>query len=141
MLPDRRCFLKSALWSSAAPLLAQHAPNVWDEYEPGNVKLAHRVTANSVTDDDLLFLKQIGLRWVRLEFGEADLSFDQLRAAKDRFARFGMRIYSGVHYSYRSTRVQLGQPGRDQDIETFCRFLRNIGKLEIPVSSYDFHPA
>jgi mannonate dehydratase len=76
-----------------------------------------------------------------LEFGEADLSFDQLRAAKDRFARFGMRIYSGVHYSYRSTRVQLGQPGRDQDIETFCRFLRNIGKLEIPVSSYDFHPA
>ena len=128
LLNDRRPFLKSALGVSAAPLVAQDRSKQWDEYEPGNLKLAHRVTASSVSDDDLLFLKQIGLRWVRLEFGEADLSLDQLHAFKDRFARFGLRIYSGVHYSYRSTRVQLGQPGRDQDIETFCRFLRNIGQ-------------
>ena len=30
--------------------------------------------------------------------------------------------------------------GRDKDIETYCRFLRDLGKLEIPVASYDFHP-
>ena len=52
-----------------------------------------------------------------------------------------MRIYSGVHYAYRSRQVQLGEPGRDQDIETYCRFLRDLGKLGIPVASYDFHPA
>ena len=52
-----------------------------------------------------------------------------------------MRIYSGVHYSYRSRRVQLGEPGRDQDIETYRRFLRDLGKLGIPIASYDFHPA
>ena len=52
-----------------------------------------------------------------------------------------MRIYSGVHYSYRSTKVQLGLPGRDKDIETYIRFLRDLGKLGIPIASYDFHPA
>jgi mannonate dehydratase len=51
-----------------------------------------------------------------------------------------MRIYSGVHYSYRSLKVQLGQPGRDKDIETYCQFLRDLGRLKIPIASYDFHP-
>jgi mannonate dehydratase len=105
------------------------------------VKLAHRLSVKSTSDDDLLFLQQIGLRWVRLEFGEADVSFEDLKKVQERFARFGMRIYSGVHYSYRSPRVQLGQPGRDKDIETYCGFLRNIGKLGVPIASYDFHPA
>jgi len=35
----------------------------------------------------------------------------------------------------------LGEPGRDQDIETYCRFLAGLGKLEIPIASYDFRPA
>jgi len=52
-----------------------------------------------------------------------------------------MRIYSCVHAAYRSEAVQLGLPGRDQKIETYCRLLRDMGRLEIPVASYDFHPA
>lgn len=110
------------------------------EDDPSNAKICHRIDARSVTDDDLLFLKQIGLRWGRLEFGEKDTSLDELKATQDRFNNFGIRIYSGVHYAYRSPRVQLGLPGRDQDIEAYQRFLRNLGKLGIPVASYDFHP-
>src|ERR1017187_184610 len=65
----------------------------------------------------------------------------RLRAAQQRYAQFGMQIYSGVHYSYQSRRIQLGEPGRDQDIETYRQFVRDLGKLEIPIASYDFHPA
>jgi mannonate dehydratase len=111
-----------------------------DDPDANNTKLCHRLDYKNITDDDLLFLQQIGLRWARVEWGSGDVSFDALRAAKDRFAKFGMRIYSGVHYSYRSPKVQLGQPGRDQEIERYCGFLRNLGKLEIPIASYDFHP-
>jgi len=113
---------------------------VTEEEDPGNVKLCHRVNAQSVKDEDLRFLQQIGLRWVRLEFGEGAIGLDDLRATQQRYARFGMKIYSGVHYAYRSPTAQLGQAGRDELIEQYNGFLRNLGKLGIPVASYDFHP-
>ncbi len=141
MLCHRRQLLKSLFWSRAMPLLAQTPAARAIQGEAGDIKLAHRLNATSITDDDLLFLQQIGLKWVRLEFGDAELPFDSLRVTQERFARFGMRIYSAVHPSYRSLRIQLGQPGRDQDIEIYRRFLRNLGRLQIPVASYDFHPA
>jgi mannonate dehydratase len=111
-----------------------------NEDDPANIKLCHRVS-HRITDDDLSFLRQIGLKWARVEFGTEPVSLDSLRATQQRFARFGMKIYSGVHYSYREQAVQLGQPGRDRHIETYRQFLRDCGKLEIPIASYDFHPA
>src|SRR6478672_11247373 len=111
------------------------------EDDPSNTKICHRIDARGISDDDLLFLKQIGIRYGRLEFGAADAPFDYLKATQARFARYDIRILSGVHYSYRSLKVQLGQPGRDKDIETYQRFLRDCGKLGIPIASYDFHPA
>jgi mannonate dehydratase len=136
----RRHFLQTALAAGSAPGFVQNRAAAADDSDPTNPKLCHRLDAKSITDDDLRFLQQIGLPWARLEFGEGDISLDTLRATQQRFARFGIRIYSGVHYSYRSLKVQLGQDGRDRDIETYCRFLRDLGKLEIPVASYDFHP-
>jgi mannonate dehydratase len=134
MILNRRQLVLSALGTGAIPrLFAQ-------DDDANNTKIAHRLNADSVTDDDLLFLQQVGLRWVRLEFGERPIGYDALLATQQRFARFGMRIYSGVHYSYRSLKVQLGQPGRDKDIETYCQFLRDLGRLKIPIASYDFHP-
>src|SRR5438270_13147625 len=97
----RRHFLAAAL---GAPLLAQRRGPI-PESDPANAKLCHRLDARNLTDDDLRFLQQIGLRWVRLEFSDGDT----LRAAQQRFGRYGMKIYSGVHYSYRSTRLQLGE--------------------------------
>ncbi len=90
------------------PLLAR--PAKIEEGDPRNAELCHRLVAASVGDDDLRCLKQIGLKWVWLEFGEGELTLDTLRARQQRFAQFGMRIYSGAHYSYRSRRVQLGEP-------------------------------
>src|SRR6185436_1388910 len=58
-----------------------------------------------------------------------------------RFQRHGLRIFSGMHPAYRSLRIQLGQKGRDQDIEQYQTFLRNLGRLGIPLANYDFHPA
>ena len=136
----RRQFMSTALAAGAAPWFVQNRAFAADESDPSNPKLCHRLDAKSITDDDLRFLQQIGLRWARLEFGEGDIGLDVLRAAQQRFAGFGIGIYSGVHYSYRSLKVQLGQAGRDRDIEIYCRFLRDLGKLEIPVASYDFHP-
>ncbi|MBL8295304.1 MAG: mannonate dehydratase [Bryobacterales bacterium] len=127
----------------AAASLALPAPGqrrkVIDEDDPANLKIGHILNWN-VSDDFLLFCKQIGLKWARLMYHE-DPSVDKVRAVQKRFESYGIRIYSGCHYAYRSLRVQLGQPGRDQDIETHQRFIRTLGKLGIPQTNYDFHPA
>ncbi len=129
-MPNRRDFLRLA---GALPSFAAAA-------EPsGNIKIAHIIRWN-VSDDFLLFCKQIGLEWARLIYND-DPHVDKLRAVQQRFERYGIRIYSGVHFAYRSLKVQLGQPGRDEDIATYRTFLRSLGKLGIPVAAYDFHPA
>ncbi len=150
LLRHRRQFLRMGMGAAVAALRPRirseslatqlHSKRI-DEENPSNIKLAHRLNARNITDDDLLFLKQIGMRWARLEFGTENTPFEYLRTTQQRFSRYGIRIYSGVHYAYRSLRVQLGQPGRDQDIETYRIFVRDLGKLGIPVASYDFHPA
>jgi mannonate dehydratase len=121
--------------------LAFARPATISEDDPNNTKVCHRINARRITDEDLLFLKQIGLRWARLEFGTEPAPFEYLKSTQERFAEYGIRIFSGVHYAYRSLRVQLGQQGRDEDIETYRQFLLDLGQLGIPVASYDFHPA
>jgi mannonate dehydratase len=124
--------ISGAIGYAAAPIA---------EDDPNNTKIAHRINARQITDDDLAFLRQIGLKWARLEFGNEDAPFDYLRSTQERFARYGIRIFSGVHYAYRTLDVQLGLANRDREIEIYRRFIRNLGKLGIPVASYDFHPA
>jgi len=104
------------------------------------IKLAHVVPWDA-SDDDLLFYRQIGLRWVRLNCGEEPPDLDHLRAVQQRFAAHGISIASAWHFAYRSLRIQLGQEGRDRDIDTFRAFLRCLGELGIEVAPYDFHPA
>lgn len=149
MGPNRRDFLRCSLVLSTVSLVAcqqkqetiadRSGREGIDEYDLSNIKLARRLPAR-LTDQDLLFLKQIGLRWARVNFGDNG-DFEFMRATQERFARFGIRIYSGVHSAYRDLKVQLGKPGRDEVIERYCLFVQNLGRLGIPVSCYDFHPA
>jgi mannonate dehydratase len=94
----------------------------------------------SLSDEDLQFLQQLGIRWCRIEFGDA-AHYEFMKATVDRLAKFNMKIFSGVHYAYRHLDVQLGKGKRDEIIETYCQFLRDCGRLAIPVSNYDWHPA
>src|SRR5436305_7113546 len=47
------------------------------EHDENNVKLAHRVSS-TLTDDELLFLQQIGLRWARVELRPEEAELDAL---------------------------------------------------------------
>ena len=136
MSASRRDLFKLPLLAAAVPAAA--APKI-GEYDPANAKLCHRVRAG-LSDDELLFLKQIGLKWARVEFEPERRSFAEMEKAVQRYGAYGMKIHSAVHYAYRELDVQLGRPGRDKHIEAYNDFLRGCGKLDIPVASYDFHP-
>lgn len=111
-----------------------------DEYDPTNTKVGHIVSA-TVRDDDILFLQQIGIRSILVNFKPGESSLDEMRQVQDRFARHNIQIFGGLNYMYRSLRIQLGQPGRDEDIAQYQMFLRNLGRLGVRVATYDFHPA
>lgn len=143
--PSRRRFLQASLAASAlgaAPGVLP-AENIRrkeiDEYAPGNIKLSHRVPS-SLSEDDLHFLQQIGLRYARVNWPQDQASRAEIIATRDRFAKYGLEIYSGVMYAYRTLNVQLGRPGRDADIERYQEFIRNLGEIGGTIASYDFHP-
>ena len=71
---NRRTFLEL---SSATPSAFAGAATITEDH-PDNAKICHRINARQVTDEDLLFMKQIGLRWARLEFGDQDTALDYL---------------------------------------------------------------
>ena len=124
------------MFRGARPLAA--APRK-EEYDADNTKIATMVNFPGVSDEQLLFLKQIGLRWVHAEFGN-NAPYEAISAAQQRLNRFGMKIHCGILDTYRSRRIQLGQPGRDEDIAKFQTFLRDLGRLGIFCAKIDFHP-
>jgi mannonate dehydratase len=141
--PHRRDFLKLPLGAGAAQALllggAAGAVPHKDEYDPENTKIASKVAVSTLTDDELLFLKQIGLRWVHADFGNNG-AYEFVKSTQERFAGHGIKIHCGLLEAYHSKRIQLGQPGRDEDIEKFQVFIRDCGRLGIPVVHIDFHP-
>jgi mannonate dehydratase len=138
--PRRRDLLKlpfaAGLSSSAGA-----AGKVINEFDPANIKLSHRVSIR-VPDDDLLFLKQIGLRYFRAEI-PLDASLDEMTRARDRFARYGLSMYHCAHYAHQSPNILLGRPGpeREKDLDTCKTVLRHLGKLGVSVAVLDWLPA
>ena len=112
-----------------------------DEFDPANIKLAHRVSIRA-TDEDLLFLKQIGLRYFRAEI-PLDAKLEELAPAKDRFARAGLSMISCAHYAHRSLNIGLARAGadRERDIETCRAVVRELGRLGVSILVLDWHPA
>lgn len=120
--------------------LAAAAATRKDENDPDNLKIATLIPVLKSSDSDLLFLKQLGLRWVHADFG-ADAPYETIKGAQERLARYGIQIHCAFIDTYRSIRLQLGQPGRDQDIEKFQTFLRDLGRAGVYCAKIDFHPA
>jgi len=140
---SRRDFFKIPLATSAAALVAaqgQAAAPDKNEDGPDNLKLAVKIDAHAASDEEMLFLKQIGLRWVHAEFGN-DAPYEFIKNSQERLGRYGLKIHCGILDTYRSLKIQLGQPGRDQDIEKFQTFLRDLGRAGIFSAAIDFHPA
>src|SRR5690242_9962375 len=105
---SRRGFLRASLAAGAVGVLppaaalgaldpaVQPRKPVIDEHDPKNIKLAHRVPS-SASDEELLFLQQIGLRWARVELQPSEGEYDALSKVQKRFQSFGMRICSAMH--------------------------------------------
>jgi mannonate dehydratase len=140
MKSARRDFLKLPLAAGAAAMYAPYAPAAtrMDEDDPSNTKIATMVNARA-NDDQFLFLQQIGVRWVHVQF-PLDTNFELIETTQKRLARYNIKIHCGIVDHYRSLNIQLGRPGKDEDIEKFQTFIRDLGRLGVYSTKIDFHP-
>lgn len=65
-------------------------------------------------------------------------NFESLRLTRDRFAEAGFKLYALEGDEFDMSRIKLGLPGRDEDIEKYQSMFRNMGKLGIPLLCYNF---
>lgn len=88
-------------------------------------------------------VKQAGVNHVvgRLPYGdsgnEQPWDYMPLLQLKTRYEDAGFQL-SVIESSPPMDQIRLGLPGRDQEIESFCTLLRNMGVLGIPTLCYNF---
>ena len=109
------------------------------ELTPG-IKLSIHISPHA-TDDDLLFIRQLGVdhlyTWV--DEGESDVGF--LSRLRMRVASFGLTLFNvGCMGLGKSAPIHLALAERDDHIARFKRFLRNLGQAGIHTTTFTWEP-
>ena len=138
--PARREFGKIALGAAALASSRRTASATVHPNPPG-IKIATSFRANP-TDEDLLFLQQIGVEYVSLGATPETANAESFTKMRERYEAAGIKVYnvgSGVGPSgslHNMPEVTLNLPGRDQKIEEYKNYLRYLGKAGIHYTTY-----
>ena len=137
--PDRREFgmlaLTGALGTAAFLGSAAKSSKATQQGQAG-IKLCAQSSAKP-TDDQLLFLKQIGAEYVSVGSTPDLRTADGFAQIKKRFADAGITVWNiGNSDVHNMPEVTLNLPGRDEKIEQYKQYLRNLGKVGIRYTTY-----
>src|SRR6202046_3884646 len=103
--------------------------------QPG-IKLCAQTGAKP-TDEQLLFLKQIGAEYVSVGAPPDLRTAEGFLQIKKRYADAGITVWNiGNTSVHNMPEVTLNLPGRDQKIEEYKQYLRNLGKAGIYYTTY-----
>ena len=100
---------------------------------------------HEVTEEVLKFAKQLGVSGIIVHspklFGNGYWEFNSLLHLRTRVEAAGLKLEAienlPWHFYYK---VMLGLSGRDEQIENWCKTLRNMGAAGIPILGYHFVP-
>src|ERR1700678_3032082 len=137
--PDRREFVKLAVGGalSAAGVFTSSSPAsaTVDLRAPG-IKPSAQTVAKP-TDDDLLFLKQMGAEYVSVASTPDLRTAEGFLQIKKRYADAGITVWNiGNSSVHNMSEVTLNLPGRDQKIEEYKQYIRNLGHAGIYYTTY-----
>ncbi|MBS7624559.1 MAG: mannonate dehydratase [Candidatus Bathyarchaeia archaeon] len=102
-----------------------------------------------LTEDKLIFAKQLGVEEIvvhapvdpSLSGGPGYYEFYPLLRLRTRVEAYGLKLLAIENIpSQWYMKVMLGEEGRDEQIENFCKTLENMGKARIPILGYNFMP-
>ena len=64
--------------------------------------------------------------------------YEALKIVRDRFAEAGFELYALEGDEFDMSRIKLGLPGRDEDLEKYRKMLLNMGRLGLKLLCYNF---
>ncbi len=136
--PDRREFMKlavgGALGASALLSSARTASAIEYTNAPG-IKFSSNDEPSTPTDDQLLFLTQIGVKYVNVDTKPEERTLEGFLKIKKRYAEAGIAVWT-IGEVQIIPEIVLNLPGRDQKIEEYKQYLRNLSKAGLYYTTY-----
>src|ERR1043166_8295353 len=136
---SRRTFVKAALGMAAVangcaapqPASKSRLP----ELAPG-VKISLQIPRDP-SEEDIKFAQQIGVEYVNTFSGGEDATLEKFQRFKERAEGAGLKVWNiGNTNVHNMPEVTLNLPGRDEKIEEYKTYLRNLAKAGLFYTTY-----
>jgi len=130
---NRRDFGRAALATASLSAMSAAATKTLEPLSPG-IKISLQIP-NNFTDEDLTFAKQIGVGYVSIPTSGG--VYETFAGFKQRVEAAGLKVANiGNSNVHNMPEVTLNLPGRDEKIEEYKQYLRNLGKAGIYYTTY-----
>jgi mannonate dehydratase len=135
----RRAFLKLAAGAAATgaiwkPLEARAATKLAPL--PRGIKVSLQISGDA-SDEDLRFAQQLGVEYVNIPGGGDRATLENFTRLKQKVEAAGLKVWNiGNSNVHNMQEVTLNLPGRDQKIEEYKSYLRNLAKAGIFYTTY-----
>jgi mannonate dehydratase len=138
----RRQFIKitgtaAATAAAASPLslLAAQPLGKLEPLPPG-IKVSLQISSDA-TDEDLQFAQQLGVAYVNIPSGGEKATLENFVRLKTKVEATGLKVWNiGNSNVHNMPEVTLNLPGRDEKIQEYKTFLRNLAKAGIFYTTY-----
>jgi len=137
--PGRRRFAKLALVGTLGGTLlpshaAKHAAEV--EKNAAGIKLSVQVRSDP-SDEDLEFVRQLGVDYVNIWVGRDGATYENFLRLRQKVEAAALRVWNiGNSNVHNMEEVTLNLPGREEKIEEYKAYLRNLGRVGIRYTTY-----
>jgi len=93
-----------------------------------------------LTDDHLNYLKQMGVESLEVRIPKAQSSIDDLIKIRRRVEGAGLELFEIMIVDmYNLPETTIGAPGRDDEVEFFKGFIRDLGEAGVGTTTYVWH--
>ena len=104
------------------------------------IKVQSKV-GSDYTDEQLLFIRQMGVDYVYIIFKDEDTDYDSVMKFTERVRKAGLTVTDAGNVSiYKCDKIHLGLPGRDEAIERYNDFNRILAKAGIKIGYATWEP-
>ncbi len=135
---DRREFIKLAAGAAVATATwsGQGAPaKKLEPLSPG-IKISLQISGDP-TEEDLRFPQQLGVEYVNIPTGGNQATLENFIRLKQKVEAAGLKVWNiGNSNVHNMPEVTLNLPGRDEKIEEYKQYLRNLAKAGIYYTTY-----